>query len=72
MTTTEPDAGTPDWFVQEAERDVISRVNRAVGYVPIGFKDILHILSSPDVIEYTNEYVSCVMERNRLEKEKKG
>lgn len=41
----------------EAEAALLSKLQRVLGRVPIGTRDFLHVLTHPDVIEYTEEYV---------------
>lgn len=40
-----------------AEEALIKRVSQVVGYVPVGLKDLLHVLKHPDVIELTRSYI---------------
>lgn len=42
---------------QETEQALLIKLNRMLGYVPIGTKDLLHVLTHPDVIDLTEEYV---------------
>lgn len=36
---------------------LMEKVCRMVGYEPIGFRDLLHILSAPEVIELSRAYL---------------
>lgn len=36
---------------------VMGRVGLMLGYVPVGFVDLLHILKHPDMIGYTRAYL---------------
>ena len=40
------------------ETALIERIQRVVGYVPVGTKDLLHILTHPDVVSYTQNYIT--------------
>jgi hypothetical protein len=50
--------------VQETEMALLNKLKRMMGYVPIGTKDLLSVLTHPDVIDLTEEYVRA----KRLEK----
>jgi len=41
-----------------AEAALTKRYKQVVGYVPPMFTDLLHVLSHPDVIEHTREYLN--------------
>lgn len=40
-----------------AEAALIARLERVVGYVPVGTGDLLHVLSHPDVLPFTDAYL---------------
>lgn len=42
---------------QETEQALIIKLKRMIGHVPLGTKDLLHVLTHPDVIDLTEEYV---------------
>jgi hypothetical protein len=42
---------------EETEQALLIKLKRVLGYVPIGTKDLLHVLTHPDVIDLTDEYV---------------
>lgn len=39
------------------EKELIKKIERIVGYVPVGTKDLLHILKHPDIIELSKAYL---------------
>lgn len=39
------------------EQEICKKIERLVGYVPVGTVDLLHILVHPDVIHLTEKYV---------------
>lgn len=41
------------------EDAIIEKVKRIVGYVPVGTKDLLHVLVHPDVMAHTKLYVEA-------------
>jgi hypothetical protein len=41
------------------EDALVQRIERMIGYVPIGTRDLLHILSHPDVIDITRKYLDA-------------
>lgn len=41
------------------EEALIERIQRIVGYVPVGTRDLLHILSHPDIISYSERYLGA-------------
>lgn len=40
-----------------AESDLLKRLEKVVGYVPVGTSDLLHILTHPDVLQFTTRYI---------------
>lgn len=40
------------------EQEVLKKVERIIGYVPVGMLDLLRVLVHPDVIDLTEKYVS--------------
>lgn len=52
-----------------AEDEVIERLHRVVGYVSPGMRDLLHVLTHPDVVDQLDRYVQLQKERDRLLKE---
>jgi hypothetical protein len=49
--TTAPIEGTIEWAL-------LRRVERVVGYLPVGTCDLLRILAHPDVLPLTRDYLS--------------
>jgi hypothetical protein len=43
--------------IQETEQSLMIKLERVLGYTPIGTKDLLHVLTHPDIIDLTEEYV---------------
>lgn len=41
----------------KAENELFKQLQRIVGYIPGGSKDMLHCLLHPDVIELTEDYI---------------
>lgn len=50
-----------------AELALVRRVHALVGYVPVGFGDLLHVLAHEDVMGLTLEYLHQVQRDRRLE-----
>lgn len=47
--------------MSESERpkelsELIKRLERVIGYVPVGTYDLLRVLAHPDVVEYSLDY----------------
>lgn len=38
-------------------KELLERMDKMLGYVPVGTVDLLHILTHPDVIELTKDYI---------------
>lgn len=43
--------------ISDEEFAVVLKVKKIVGYVPMGFRDVLHILAHPDCIDETKAYL---------------
>ena len=41
----------------DTEKELIERMKKMLGYVPIGTTDLLHVLTHPDLIDLTRRYV---------------
>lgn len=39
------------------EQEIMRKVKKMLGYEPVGMLDLLHILSHPDVISLTKQYI---------------
>lgn len=44
----------------DVEEQLIKQLQRMLGYVPIGTRDLLHVLTHPDAIELTSEYIESI------------
>lgn len=51
----------------EAEKALIVKLKRIVGYVPVGILDLLHVLTHPDIIDLTMKYIESHEENNEEE-----
>lgn len=51
---------------QNAKEDLCKRVQKVCGRIPDGLGDILSVLTHPDVIDWTEEYVNSVYENRKL------
>lgn len=47
---------THNEFIDQ-EKALLHKLERVVGYVPIGTKDLLKVLTHPDVIRFTKQYI---------------
>lgn len=52
----------------DEEKALIQRIELLLGYVPVGTLDLLHILTHPDAIEVTQQYVDST--KNKIFNEK--
>lgn len=43
--------------IHETENALLNKLHRVLGAVPIGTRGFLNVLTHPDVIDYTEEYV---------------
>ena len=49
--------GSKDVVIAQTEDRIVEQYQKMLGYVPIGTRDLLHILVHPDMIELTKIYV---------------
>jgi hypothetical protein len=52
--------GDPEDYPIATQRELLAKVERVVGYLPIGTTDLLRVLAHPDVVRLTRRYLDAV------------
>jgi hypothetical protein len=50
----------PEDYPIATQRELLAKVERVVGYLPIGTTDLLRVLAHPDVVRLTRRYLDAV------------
>ena len=43
-----------------SEMAVVKRMEKIIGYVPIGTRDLMHVLTHPDLIDLTKAWIASI------------
>jgi hypothetical protein len=62
-------SGTEPGLSYESEQALLNKLQRMLGTVPVGTKDLLRVLTHPDVIDITWEYVRAKQIEDQSEKD---
>lgn len=61
-------SGTDLGLSHESEKALLNKLNRVLGSVPVGTKDLLRVLTHPDMIDFTWEYIKAKQTEDERDK----